>query len=84
MFGELEVVLFDGRAESPTEGLVSRVFLTQLRRQMLRIPPGVWHAIRALGDADAVIVNFPTTLYEHDNPDKFGLPLQNDVIPYRF
>lgn len=84
LFGELQIVLWDGREDSPTHGLVSQVFLTEYRRQMLRIPPGVWHAIRALGERDCVIANYPTTLYHHDQPDKAGMPLDNDVIPFRF
>jgi dTDP-4-dehydrorhamnose 3,5-epimerase len=82
--GEAEIVLWDGRDGSPTEGVVAQLFVTELRRQLLRIPPGVWHAIRGLGSKDTVFVNFPTTLYEHDAPDKYGMPVDNDVIPFRF
>jgi dTDP-4-dehydrorhamnose 3,5-epimerase len=84
LFGEVQIVLYDARADSPTRGVVTDLVLTELRRQMLRIPPGVWHALRGLGTRDAVIANFPTTLYHHDAPDKLGLPVDNDVIPYRF
>ena len=84
LFGELEIVLYDDRDGSPTRGLVTELVLTEMRRQMLRIPPGVWHALRGLGTKDVVAVNFPTTLYEHRAPDKLGLPLDNDVIPFRF
>jgi dTDP-4-dehydrorhamnose 3,5-epimerase len=84
LFGEAEIVLWDGRDASPTAGAVAQVFVSALRRQMLRIPPGVWHAIRGHGRHDAVFVNFPTAPYEHAAPDKYGMPLDNDVIPFRF
>ena len=84
MFGEAKVVLYDGREDSPTFGLVSQVLLTEYRRQLLNIPAGVWHASQNLGDRDLVIVNFPTIQYDHANPDKFRLPLDTDQIPYRF
>jgi len=84
MFGEAKVVLYDGREDSPTSGLVSQVHLTEYRRQLFNIPAGVWHATQNLGDKDLVLVNFPTIPYEHANPDKFRLPLDTDQIPYRF
>jgi len=84
MFGEAKVVLYDGRADSPTFALVSEVHLTEYRRQLLSIPVGVWHATENLGDKDLVIANFPTMPYDHANPDKFRLPLDTDQIPYRF
>jgi dTDP-4-dehydrorhamnose 3,5-epimerase len=84
MFGELEVVLYDDRPESPTRRLVSRVVLTEYRRQLLCIPAGIWHADHNIGSRDVVLANFPTIPYEHENPDKYRLPLDTDVIPYRF
>lgn len=84
LFGELEVVLYDERPESPTYGLVSKIFLSEYRRRLMNIPAGIWHADRNIGSKDAVVVNFPTIPYDHDNPDKYRLPLENDRIPYKF
>lgn len=84
LFGELLVVLYDDRPESPTRGLVSQVVLSEYRRRLLNIPAGIWHADKTLGNKDAVFVNFPTEPYDHDNPDKYRLPLDTDRIPYRF
>jgi dTDP-4-dehydrorhamnose 3,5-epimerase len=82
LFGALEVVLYDAREGSPTEGLVAKVVLSEHRRRLLCIPTGVWHADRNIGDREAVIVNFPTRPYDHEDPDKFRLPLDTDAIPY--
>jgi dTDP-4-dehydrorhamnose 3,5-epimerase len=84
LFGEVEIVLYDDRDGSPTKGLVAQLFMTDLRRQSPRIPTGVWHALRGLGSRDTVILNFPTVLYDHGDPDKLRLPIDNDVIPFRF
>jgi dTDP-4-dehydrorhamnose 3,5-epimerase len=84
MFGELEVVLYDEREDSPTRGLVSKVVLSEHRRQALVIPRGVWHADRNIGARDAVVVNFPTISYDRDAPDKLRLPLDSPRIPYSF
>jgi dTDP-4-dehydrorhamnose 3,5-epimerase len=84
LFGEMEVVLYDGREESSTHGLVASVVLSHHHRRLMNIPAGVWHANRNLGETDLVVVNFPTIPYDHTDPDKYRLPLDTDQIPYRW
>lgn len=83
-FGDMEVVLYDARPESPTYELVSTVVLSEYRRRLMNIPTGVWHAVRNIGIKDVVLANFPSKPYDHENPDKYRLPLDNDKIPYKF
>lgn len=82
--GEMLVVLYDERPNSPTYGLVSEIPLTEHRRRLMNIPAGVWHADRNIGAKDVRVINFKTKLYDHEKPDKYRLPLNNDRIPYRF
>ena len=84
LFGEVEVVLFDDRPDSPTRGMVAKIVLSEYRRRLLNIPAGIWHADRNIGARDAVVINFPTKPYDHANPDKYRLPLDTDQIPHRF
>jgi len=84
LFGELEVVLYDERPDSPTRGLISKIVLSEYRRRLMNIPAGVWHADRNIGNKDAVVVNFPTIQYDHADPDKYRLPLDTDQIPHKF
>lgn len=79
--GELEIALYDGREDSATAGLEARLFLSELHRQLLVIPRGVWHAERNPGTVDARVVNFPTIPYDHANPDKYRLPLDTNELP---
>ena len=82
--GELEVVLYDEREDSPTRGMVSKIYLSEYRSGLMNIPAGVWHADHNIGSAEAVVINFPTIRYDHTNPDKYRLPLNTDRIPYKF
>lgn len=82
--GELLLVLFDDRSDSPTRGLVAKIVLSEYRRQLINIPAGIWHANQNIGGKDVVVVNFPTAPYDHAHPDKYRLPLDTDKIPYRF
>ena len=84
MFGEMETVFYDERPDSPTRGLVSKVYLSEYRRRLMNIPAGVWHADRNIGSKDLIVANFPTIPYDHASPDKYRLPLDTDLIPYKF
>lgn len=83
LLGEMEVVLYDERPDSPTCGLVSKIVLSEYRRRLMNIPAGIWHANRNIGSQDVVVINFPTIQYDHADPDKYRLPLNTDQIPYK-
>ncbi|MGA9603081.1 MAG: dTDP-4-dehydrorhamnose 3,5-epimerase [Methyloceanibacter sp.] len=80
--GEMELVLYDVRPGSSTCGLVSRVVLSEHHRRLVNVPKFVWHADVNIGQRDCVVVNFPTTPYDHVSPDKYRLPLDTPLIPY--
>lgn len=82
--GTIQIVLYDARPDSPTHGLLNELCFSEHNRALFTIPAGVWHALRNVGDKDALFVNMPTRAYDHADPDKFRLPLDNDVIPYRW
>ncbi len=82
--GEMELVLYDGRKNSPTYGLVSKIYLSEEHRRTVTIPIGVWHAERNIGTKDNLTVNFPSRLYDHKSPDKYRLPIDTDEIPFSF
>ena len=84
LHGDLEVVMYDDRPASPTSGLVAKVYLTEHQRRLMNIPRGVWHANRNVGNGDVTVINFPTSPYDHRNPDKYKLALDTDQIPYSF
>jgi dTDP-4-dehydrorhamnose 3,5-epimerase len=81
--GVLRVVLYDGRTESDTYGRLNVFHFGEHDRALVHIPFGVYHGVKNVGDREAAFVNLPSKPYRHDNPDKYRLPLDNDVIPYR-
>jgi dTDP-4-dehydrorhamnose 3,5-epimerase len=84
LFGRMRWVLFDGREESRSAGVVMALTITERNRALLTIPAGVWHAVENAGESDAAFVNLPTRPYDHADPDKYRLPLDTDAIPFRF
>jgi dTDP-4-dehydrorhamnose 3,5-epimerase len=82
--GSLELVLYDAREKSPTHGMLNELYFSDTNRSLVSVPPGVYHAVHNVGTTDAVMINCPSEPYHHEDPDKYTLPLVNDVIPYRF
>lgn len=82
--GEMELVLYDPRPDSPTCGEVCRLMMTEHERCLVSIPVDVWHADHNVGTVDSIGINFPTRLYDHANPDKYRLPIDTDLIPFSF
>lgn len=80
--GMAKVVLYDPRAGSPTCGVVNEFHLGHLNPVLLKIPPLVYHGFTAEGGRPALIVNFPTELYNYDEPDEHRLPHDDPSIPY--
>jgi dTDP-4-dehydrorhamnose 3,5-epimerase len=82
--GEMEIVLYDVRPESPTYGQISRIVLSENNRGLVNIPTHVWHADHNIGARDVIVVNCPTQAYDHANPDKYRLPIDTPLIPHTF
>jgi dTDP-4-dehydrorhamnose 3,5-epimerase len=80
--GSVRVVLFDGRTDSTTQGVLEVHQLTGEAPSLLAIPPGVWHADQNWGEDDAAIVNFPTHPYDRESPDKYRLDPHSGEIPF--
>lgn len=81
--GELDLILYDVRPNSPTLGQVQKITLSETRRALVNVPTYVWHADHNIGTRDCVVVNFPTQPYDHANPDKYRLPLDSPLIPHK-
>jgi dTDP-4-dehydrorhamnose 3,5-epimerase len=82
--GEVLVVLYDDRPDSPTYQMVNEIYRSEHHRSVMVIPRFVFHAHRNVGDRDALMISMPTRQYDHEDPDVYRLPIENDYIPYEF
>lgn len=80
--GNVKLVLFDGRENSPTFRRINEYHVGDARPAMMVIPIGVWHGLQNLGAADALMLNFPTRSYDYEDPDHYRLPFDTPEIPY--
>jgi len=82
--GHLRVVLYDPRDGSATEGQVDVFHLSPARPTLLSVPPWIWHGVQNLSSDQSSFVNMFDRPYDYADPDEWRLPVETDVIPYRF
>ncbi|MGI8631462.1 MAG: dTDP-4-dehydrorhamnose 3,5-epimerase family protein [Solirubrobacterales bacterium] len=80
--GDVRVVLYDGRVNSPTQGRFNQFWFADASTGLLRIPPGVWHADQNFGDTEAALMNFPTEPFRHQDPDKYRIDPHGGEIAF--
>lgn len=80
--GMSKIVLFDDREGSPTRGKINEFISGERSPLLVKIPPYVWHGFAAVGTERTIIVNFPTQLYNHKEPDEFRRPPDDPGVPY--
>jgi dTDP-4-dehydrorhamnose 3,5-epimerase len=79
--GRIKVGIYDDRADSPTRGELDTFVIGEHAQRLIRIPGDCWHGFKAIGDEPALLMNYPTALYEYDDPDEERLPYDTDRIP---
>ena len=79
--GRIKVGIYDDREDSPTQGELDTFVIGEHNQQVIRIPGDCWHGFKAIGDAPAILLNFPSNLYDYDDPDEERLPYDTDEIP---
>jgi dTDP-4-dehydrorhamnose 3,5-epimerase len=86
--GLVSLVIYDGRHESPTWGLVNEFKMSERNPGLVVIPPNLYHGWANIGIDEALIVNMPSVQYDYDGPDAFDLPYDSEqaaaVVPFRW
>ena len=69
--GKLQVSMIDVRVDSPTFGQANKVILGIQKPRFLKIPPGIMHGWKALGEVESIVVNFQSHLFDPKDEYKF-------------
>jgi dTDP-4-dehydrorhamnose 3,5-epimerase len=80
--GMLKVVLYDDREGSGTRGEINEFFIGIHNPILLKIPKGVHHGFKAVGEEEAIVINIPTEPYNRQDPDEYRLDPHDNEIPY--
>jgi dTDP-4-dehydrorhamnose 3,5-epimerase len=79
--GRVKVGIYDERVGSPTDGQLDTYVIGEGSMRALRVPGDCWHGYKVIGDRRATLLNFPTNLYDYEQPDEVRLPYDADRIP---
>jgi dTDP-4-dehydrorhamnose 3,5-epimerase len=86
--GLVQFAVFDGRDGSPTHGRLNIFTVSSKNPGLLVIAPNLYHGWKNIGLNEAIIINMPTSMYNHDAPDELDLPWDSEaaqrIIPFRF
>ena len=79
--GKVKVGIYDDRKGSQTRGELNTYIIGEGSAEAIRIPGACWHGFKAVGDSRSTLLNFPTNLYDYEDPDEERLPYDTDEIP---
>ncbi len=82
--GRVKFVLYDARESSPTYGEINELFFGDQNRMLVQIPPGIYHGFKNIGVDECHVLNLPTEVYKHANPDEYRLDPLDKKIPYNW
>ncbi|MGH9788857.1 MAG: dTDP-4-dehydrorhamnose 3,5-epimerase family protein [Candidatus Acidiferrales bacterium] len=80
--GMIKLVLYDGREGSSTRGEVNEFYMGIHNPQLVQIPALVLHGFKSVGAEEAIVLNCPTELYHHGDPDEFRVDPFSGEVPY--
>ena len=78
--GRAKLVMYDGRAGSPTEGEVMELFIGEDNYCLVQIPPGIANGYKAFGDKPGIMANCATEA--HDPQEITYIDSSDNNIPY--
>jgi len=80
--GRVRIVLFDAREGSRTAGVLNQFCVGGRDRQVIVVPPGVYHGLRNEGDAEALILSLPIASDGTPLRDRHRMARQVPEIPF--
>jgi dTDP-4-dehydrorhamnose 3,5-epimerase len=80
--GNIKLVLFDDREDSPTKGEIQQVFIGDKNYCLVSIPPGVFNGYKCIGVEEAIVANCST--HPHSTDEIERLDPFTDRITYNW
>jgi len=81
---KVKVALYDARKESPTFKEIMEFICGKDEPLLIQIPPGVYHGFMGIGKEESIVFNFPTELYNYNEPDEFRVAFDDPETGYKW
>lgn len=82
--GRMLLVLYDGRRDSPSAKTILQLRIGHERPALVVVPCGVWHGIKNLMQAPAILLNAVDEAYTYEEPDHWRVAPESGEIPFDF
>lgn len=70
IYGQVKLVLYDDRPDSPTCGELHEVFLSPENYLLVTVPPLIWNGFKAIGDTSAILANCATLPHDPEEIER--------------
>lgn len=81
--GQVKFILFDNRLDSETYGRINEFLLDDSSNYyLLSFPPNLWYSFKSLNSNFSILANLSTEI--HDPTESLQMPLDNDIIEFRW
>ena len=80
--GNVKLVLYDDRKESPTKGILQEIILTPKNYFLVTIPPMIWNGFKGLDKEESIIANCLNM--PHDEKEMVRIDLLDKSIDYKW
>ena len=80
--GNVKLVLYDVRSDSPTQGEVQEIFVGEENYSLVQVPSGIWSGFQGLGQVSSMIANCATMPYDPEEVER--LEANDSHIPYQW
>ena len=80
--GMIKLALYDDRDGSKTRGEVNEFSMGMHNPLLVKIPRGIYHGFKSMGEEEAIVINVPTEPYNRETPDEYRIPADDESIPY--
>ena len=80
--GMMKIVLYDSREHSSTFKEINEFFMGEHNPVLLQIPSYVYHGFKCISELEAIVINCPTEVYSHKDPDEYRVDPHGGEIPY--
>ena len=83
-FGEIKLVVFDGRKESPTYDKINEFILSpdDSNYKLISIPPKLWYGFKSISEPYSLLLNITDMV--HDSNESFTKDLNDNSIKYKW
>lgn len=77
--GNIKLVLYDEREESPTKGIIQEIFIGENNYSLVKIPPMVWNGFKCIGTETAIVANCATVAHYPDEIKRID-PINSHIL----